>query len=66
MKLFWKTLNAFQIVTRLVDSYDFFRPSIVDNVVFKSKVKRKMQANRLNEIMAAVYPFISVGMEWTM
>ena len=49
----------------MVDSYDFFRPSLVDSVVFKNKVKRKMQANRMNEIMAAVYPFITAGMEWT-
>ena len=54
-----------QVVLRLVDSYDFFRPSLVDSVVFKNKVKRKMQANRMNEIMAAVYPFITAGMEWT-
>ena len=47
MKLFWNTLNAFQIVTRLVDSYDFFRPSIVDNVVFKSKVKRNARDETL-------------------
>ena len=36
-----------------------------DTVMFKTKGKKKMMQNKMNETFANVYPFLSEGLQWT-